>query len=183
MARTANTNDDSAENEVDPTTGEPTTPATKKQISAQVSEKFWSRVKDFSREQSYAVSTFLRWKVETALGKNPTTPVIDANNETFIIGTQIDEATNSAIDDYVKNHEGLNRAQFLRQVAADAVGYDLSQEPERVAPGEGMRKLVQKAKDADAVLQALYATDPAMVQRIAEAQGKTLADLGIVVEA
>jgi hypothetical protein len=83
----------------------------------------------------------------------------------------------------VKNHEGLNRAQFLRQVAADAVGYDLSQEPERVAPGEGMRKLVQKAKDADAVLQALYATDPAMVQRIAEAQGKTLADLGIVVEA
>jgi hypothetical protein len=182
MARTANT-EDSTEESVDPTTGEPTTAPSKKQISAQVSEKFWSKVKDFSREQSYAVSTFLRWKVETALGKNPTTPVIDANNETFIIGTQIDEATNSAIDDYVKNHEGLNRAQFLRQVAADAVGYDLSQEPERVAPGEGMRKLVQKAKDADAVLQALYATDPAMVQRIAEAQGKTLADLGIVVKA
>lgn len=160
-----------------------------KPLSAQVSEKFWLAVRDASRQQQYTISTLLRWSVEKAIGKNPEVPKLDAVYESYILSTQLDEATNNALEAWRKSHtdsEGkpdpITRADVLRRVAADATGYDLSQEPERVGPGEGIKKRLEVAKNADSVLTKLYATQPDLVLRMLEAQSLTLADIGIVSE-
>lgn len=148
-------------------------------IAASVSDKFQEQVRKVAKEAKYTVSTWLNYHVERALGLDPDLPDYDAENENITISTAVNPAVRTAIQSLpdIKN-KSKSQADWLREVAASAAGYDLKDEPERFAPGEAFKKAREKARVLDTVMLEIWEEDPSMLVRILARKRKSFTDIG-----
>lgn len=157
-----------------------TTPEVKRvNIAASVSDKFQEQVRRVAKEAKYTVSTWLNFHVERALGLDPELPDFDAESENITISTAVNPSVRENIQALpdIKS-KSKSQADWLREVAAAAAGYDLKDEPERFAPGEAFKKAREKAKAVDGVMMEVWQEDPAMLVRILTRKGQTFAEIG-----
>lgn len=105
-------------------------------VSAAVSEKFRNAVEDKASEVEATVSSFLAYHLALSVGITDAEMKKDRTAEKWILSTQVSPEVKAAIK--AKADAGkMKITEYLRKVAADAVGYDLKDEPARLPGGGG----------------------------------------------
>lgn len=168
MAKTANTEKDTTKRQT---------------INSVVSHEFKEAFDAWAEEKKWSTAAALRYLVEQAVGMNTAPPDTGADTDRYILSTAVDPPVREAIEKIENGAHAGKVAAFIRQVAANACGYDLSLEPERVSrggAGELLKKEQEKTQSQNAVLLGLrkYMTPDQFVAAIADA-GKTAADIGL----
>ena len=145
-------------------------------VAAGVRAEFADAVRSAAKRAGYTVSTWLRYHIERKLGNDPALPVTDANTETITIGTALHRTVKAALQTALGEEQ--TQADYIRQVAADAAGYTLTEEDKPAPAGEALRKRVQQMAVKDQILMDLWADDPSIVARTLARRGKTWTEAG-----
>lgn len=154
----------------------------RKTINAVVSHEFKEAFDSWSEQQGWSTATALRYLSEKAVGMNPTPPTNEDTTERYILSTAVEVPVKSAIDSLEDGK--VNVAQWLREIAANACGYDLSAEPERVRGSSGAKAALEKERERTnsqaTVLLGLrkYMTPSQFVEALSDA-GKSITDIGL----
>jgi hypothetical protein len=146
-------------------------------VAAGVSPNMLDAVRAAAKKAGYTVSTFLRYHIERKLGRNPKLPDKDADSENVTISTALHRHVKAALQEHIG--EDMTQADFLRTVAAEASGYDLSLEPERLPAGKALEQYKETVKTKDTLLLDLWEDDPEMLARMLVRRGKSFAGIGL----
>lgn len=149
-------------------------------IAANVSQNFQDAVRKAAKDANYTVSTWLQYHIDKKLGRNPERPDTDADYENISISTAVPQETKDAIKAALA--ENQSQADFIREVAAAAAGYDLALEPERLPTGEAMRKRQVVISNKNQVLMDLWETDPNMIATMLLRRQKAWSEIGLTTD-